>query len=134
MSFIDLSYFSLTFQLSFSKQFVFHYSATILATLHTSNMCKLSLSVLPPFCLKCYLLVELIKVKVILRLTVGQSVRLGVEPALGLVARLFFFFFFKFAVLSPWDALSDERSGIELVGTSHKAVSLRVPIFKRPAV
>jgi hypothetical protein len=41
-----------------------------------------------------------VKVKVTLRLTVSHSVRLGVEPNLGLLTR---FFFFKFIVLSFWE-------------------------------
>jgi hypothetical protein len=45
--------------------------------------------------------------KVTLRLTVGQSVCLGVETALGLVTRDYFFL--KVAVLSLRGALSDEN-------------------------
>jgi hypothetical protein len=52
------------------------------------------------------------KVKVTLRLSVIQSVCLGVEPALELVTRYYFLsegFCLKVAVLSLWGALSDER-------------------------
>jgi hypothetical protein len=52
------------------------------------------------------------KVKVTLRLTVTQSICLGVEPNLGLLTRDFFF---KVIVLSFWDALSEERSGLSFV-------------------
>jgi hypothetical protein len=48
-------------------------------------------------------------------MTVGQSVCLGVEPALGLVTRFFPFFPPKVVVLSLWGALSDERSGLSFV-------------------
>jgi hypothetical protein len=50
-----------------------------------------------------------VKVKLTLRLTVNQSVCLGVEPALGLVTR---FFFLRVTVLFLWGALSDESSGL----------------------
>jgi hypothetical protein len=45
-----------------------------------------------------------VKVKVTLLLTVSQSVRLGVEPNLGLLTRDLFsyFFFFKVTVLPIW--------------------------------
>jgi hypothetical protein len=54
-----------------------------------------------------------VKVKVTLQLTV--SVSQGIEPILGLVIRYYFLSegcFLKFAVLSFWGALSDERSGL----------------------
>jgi hypothetical protein len=56
-----------------------------------------------------------VKVKVTLRLTVSQSVCLGVEPNLGLLTRDFSFSFFSITVLSLWGALSDERSGLYFV-------------------
>jgi hypothetical protein len=40
------------------------------------------------------------------------SVSLGVEPALGLMSRFFYFLFFNVAVLSLWSVLSDERTGL----------------------
>jgi hypothetical protein len=43
-------------------------------------------------------------VRVTLQLTVSQSVRLGVEPSLGLMTR--YLFCMKVAVLSIWGALS----------------------------
>jgi hypothetical protein len=58
------------------------------------------------------------KVKVTLQLTVSQSLCQGIEPILGLVTRYYFLSegcFLKFAVLSLWDALSDERSGLSFV-------------------
>jgi hypothetical protein len=48
--------------------------------------------------------------------TDGQSVYLGVEPTLGLVTvyyLLFQVFCLKVAVLYLWDALSDERTGLQ---------------------
>jgi hypothetical protein len=56
-----------------------------------------------------------VKVKVTLRLTVSQSVCLGVEPRLGLMTRYLGLFWMKVAVLSVWGALSDERSGQSFV-------------------
>jgi hypothetical protein len=60
-----------------------------------------------------------VKVKVILQLTVGQSLCQGIEPILALVTRYYFlsegFFSLKFAVLPFWGALSDERSGLSFV-------------------
>jgi hypothetical protein len=41
-----------------------------------------------------------VRVRVTLRLTVSQSVSLGVEPNVGLLTRDIFFFFFKVTVLS----------------------------------
>jgi hypothetical protein len=49
------------------------------------------------------------RVRVTLRLTVSQSVCLGIEPFLGLMTR-YLFICLEVAVLSIWDALSDERS------------------------
>jgi hypothetical protein len=55
---------------------------------------------------------------VTLRLTVSQSVCLGVEPALGLWPDFFLLlFFFKFAVFILWGAFSDERSSLSFVNT-----------------
>jgi hypothetical protein len=56
------------------------------------------------------------RVRVTLRLTVSQSVCLGVEPRLGLMTR--YLFTLKVTVLSIWGALSDERSGLSFVGHS----------------
>jgi hypothetical protein len=56
---------------------------------------------------------RLIQVKVTLRLTVGQSVCLGVEPRLGLMTR--YLFLLKVSVLSVWGALSDERMALSFV-------------------
>jgi hypothetical protein len=53
-----------------------------------------------------------VKVKVTLQLTVSQSLCQGIEPILGLVTRYYFLSegcFPKFAVLSFWGALSDEK-------------------------
>jgi hypothetical protein len=49
--------------------------------------------------------------------TVSQSVRLGVEPDLGLLTRDIFFS--KITVLSFGGALSDERSGLSFVSLCH---------------
>jgi hypothetical protein len=59
-----------------------------------------------------------LKVKVRLQLTVSQSLCQGIEPILGLVTRYYFLSegcFLKFAVMSFWGALSDERSGLSFV-------------------
>jgi hypothetical protein len=61
---------------------------------------------------------DIIKVKVTLQLTVSQSLCRGIEPILGLVTRYYFLsegYFLKFAVLSFWGALSNERSGLSFV-------------------
>jgi hypothetical protein len=52
------------------------------------------------------------RVRVTLRLTVSQSVCLGVEPNLGLLTRDFFL---KLLYCLIWGALSDERSGLSFV-------------------
>jgi hypothetical protein len=55
------------------------------------------------------------EVKVASRLTVSQSVCLGVEPTLGLVTRYYFLSVgccLKVVVLFLWGALSDERTGL----------------------
>jgi hypothetical protein len=62
------------------------------------------------------LILAQVKVKVTLRLSVSQSVCLGVEPRLGLMTRCFFLL--KVTVLSMWGALSDERSGLSFVSHS----------------
>jgi hypothetical protein len=54
-----------------------------------------------------------VKVKVTLRLTVSQSVSLGVEPHLGLMTR--YLILFTVTVLFLWGALSDERTGLSFV-------------------
>jgi hypothetical protein len=59
-----------------------------------------------------------VKFKVTLQLTVSQSLCQGIEPTLGLVTRYYFLSegcFLKFAVLSLWGALSDERLGLSFV-------------------
>jgi hypothetical protein len=77
-----------------------------------------------------------IKVKVTLQLTVSQPLCQGIEPTVGLVTRYYFLSegcFLKFAVLSFWGALSDERSGLSFVFLSlvichylHKLFTLHV--------
>jgi hypothetical protein len=63
---------------------------------------------------------EIVKVKVTLRLTVSQSVCLGVKPKSGTFDnRYFFFFFFSNLLSSFWGALSDERSGLSCVSLCH---------------
>jgi hypothetical protein len=57
-----------------------------------------------------------VKVKVILRLTVGQSVCLGVKPNLGLLTRVFFS---KLLSCVFGGALSDERLGLSCVSLCH---------------
>jgi hypothetical protein len=58
----------------------------------------------------------LVKVKVTLRLTVSQSVSLGIEPHLGLATRYSLFFYSYGLIL--WGALSDERTGLSFVYAS----------------
>jgi hypothetical protein len=64
-------------------------------------------------------LLSQVKVKVTLRLTVSQSVSLGVEPHLGLMTRCFFRSEYGIRLtvtfFIPWDALSDERTGLSFV-------------------
>jgi hypothetical protein len=62
-----------------------------------------------------YFLSTLLKVKVTLRLTVSQSVSLGVEPHLGLMTR--YLVPFDSYGLFLWGALSDERTGSRLFST-----------------
>jgi hypothetical protein len=61
---------------------------------------------------------KLLRVRVTLRLTVSQSVCLGVEPHLGLMTR--YLFWMKVTVLSMWGALSDKRSGLSFVSQSRQ--------------
>jgi hypothetical protein len=55
-----------------------------------------------------------VKVKVTLRLTVSQSVSLGVEPHLGLMTR-YLLLFDSYGLVFLWGALSDERTGLSFV-------------------
>jgi hypothetical protein len=58
----------------------------------------------------------IVKVKVTLRLTVSQSVSLGIEHPLGAHDKIFFSSpYMKVTVLFNWGVLSDERSGLSLV-------------------
>jgi hypothetical protein len=70
-------------------------------------------------------------VKVTLRLTVGQSVFLGIEPTLGLETRYYFLsegFCLKVAVLFLWGALSGERTGLQFAVQSLNGRSRADPI------
>jgi hypothetical protein len=63
-------------------------------------------------------ILSLHKIKVTLQLTVSQSLCQGIEPSLGLVTKYYFLSegcFLKFAVLSLWGTLSNERSGLSFV-------------------
>jgi hypothetical protein len=75
-----------------------------------------------------------VKVKVTLRLTVSQSVSLGVEPHLGLMTRYLLLFDSYGLVLRG--ALSDERTGLSFVyaaGPRQRSLSrVRVPWDSRP--
>jgi hypothetical protein len=53
------------------------------------------------------------RVRVTLQLTVSQSVRLGVEPYLGVLSRVIFFLKLQSCLI--WGALSDERPGLSFV-------------------
>jgi hypothetical protein len=55
-----------------------------------------------------------VKVKVTLRLTVSQSVSLGVEPHLGLMTR-YLLLFDRYGLVFLWGALSDKRTGLFFV-------------------
>jgi hypothetical protein len=64
--------------------------------------------------------ISIVKVKVTLQLTVSQSLYSyqGIESILGLVTRYYFLSkgcFLKFAVLSLWGALSDERPSLSFI-------------------
>jgi hypothetical protein len=63
-----------------------------------------------------------VKVKVTLRLTVSQSVCLGVEPKYGTFDQRFFFS--KFHSCHFWGALSDERSGLSCVSLVFEVYSM----------
>jgi hypothetical protein len=75
------------------------------------------------------------KVKVTLRLTVSQSVSLGVEPQLRLMTG-YFHYCLTVTVLFLWGALSDERTGMSFVygaGPCQSSLSrVRVPWDSRP--
>jgi hypothetical protein len=68
------------------------------------------------------------KVKVTLRLTVGQSVLLGVEPLVGLMIG-FLSYPWQVRCLPSWVALSDEKSGLSFVEKSQVSVSTRPSVF-----
>jgi hypothetical protein len=57
---------------------------------------------------------NLFKVKFTLRLTISQSVNLGVEPHLGLMTR-YLLLFWRLRSCFLWDAPSDERTGLSFV-------------------
>jgi hypothetical protein len=75
-----------------------------------------------------------IKVQVTLRLTVSQSVNLGVEPRLGPMTRCLLLL--NVMVLFLWGALSDERTGLSFshaTGPCQRSLSrVRVPWDSRP--
>jgi hypothetical protein len=63
--------------------------------------------------------------------SVSQSVCLCVEPTLGLVTRYYLLaegFCLKFAVLSLWGALSDERTGLQFAAQSLNGPSRAEPV------
>jgi hypothetical protein len=69
----------------------------------------------------------LTKVKVTLQLAVSQPLCQGIEPIPGLVTKYYFLSegcFLKFAMLSFWGALSDERSGVICLSLSNN-----LPLF-----
>jgi hypothetical protein len=65
-----------------------------------------------------------IKVKVTLRPTVTHSIRLGVEPHLGLMRR--FWLLSDSIALSMWGAVSDERTVLPFVGLIWNRVPRRI--------
>jgi hypothetical protein len=74
------------------------------------------------------------QVKVTLRLTVSQSVTLGVEPNLGLMT--IYLLVWQLRSCFCGGALSDERTGLSFVyaaGSSQRSLSrVRVPWYSRP--
>jgi hypothetical protein len=72
----------------------------------------------------------LVKVKDTLRLTVGQSVSLGVEPQHDI------YYCLTVTVLYLWGALSDERTGLSFIytaGPRQRSLSrVRAPWISRP--
>jgi hypothetical protein len=68
---------------------------------------------LPGYVLTCQIMVHEVEVEVTLRLTVSQSVSLGVEPHLGLMTR--YILLFDNYGLAFVCALSDERTGLSFV-------------------
>jgi hypothetical protein len=76
-----------------------------------------------------------VKVKVTLRLTVSQSVNLGVEPHLRLMTR-YLFLSWQLRYCFLWGALSDERLGLYFIyatGLCQRSLSqVRVPWYSRP--
>jgi hypothetical protein len=92
------------------------------------------------FCLTTLRVIELtpgsqVKVKVTLRLTVSQSVSLGVEPHLGLMTR-YFHYSLTVTVLFLWGVPSDERTGLSFVyaasSCQRSLFRVRVPWDSRP--
>jgi hypothetical protein len=75
-----------------------------------------------------------LKVKDALRLTVSQSVSLGVEPYLGLMTR-YLLLFHNYGLVF-WGPLSEERTGLSLIyaaGPCHRSFyRVRVPWDSRP--
>jgi hypothetical protein len=61
---------------------------------------------------------------VTVRLTVGQSVSLGVEPNLGPLTRDIFFLKLQSCLI--WGALSDERSGLSFVNIVCSSLSIYI--------
>jgi hypothetical protein len=77
------------------------------------------------------------KVKITLRLTVNQSVSLGVDSHLGLMTRCLLLFD-SYGLVFLWGALSDERTGLSVVyaaGPCQRSLSqVGVPSYSRPYV
>jgi hypothetical protein len=72
-----------------------------------------------------------VEVEVTLRLSVSQSVCLGVEPILGLAIRYYFLSercCLKVVVLFIWGALSDEKMGLEFAVQSLNGPSRAEPV------
>jgi hypothetical protein len=70
------------------------------------------LHLIPPEVTLNYSVIKSSQVKVTLRLTVSQSVSLGIERHLGPMTR---YLFLTVTFLFPWGALSDERTGLSFV-------------------
>jgi hypothetical protein len=99
--------------------------------LHVFTLRNLTANCMPPHSLRNWTVIE---VEVTLRVTVSQSVSLGVEPHLGLMIDIYCCL--TVTVLFLWGALSDKRTGLSFVyaaGHCQRSLSwVKVPWDSRP--